>query len=102
MAKSQLLTMRMRIFTLFFTIFIFVTGTYYYFNNCYRVILAQEREVLGVVVKQLELNLNVRLIALQFLASDVGMKNLDKEGIRKELLRSVDILKFFNARVFDK
>ncbi|MBC8014716.1 MAG: GHKL domain-containing protein [Sporomusaceae bacterium] len=54
------------------------------------------------MVKHLELNLNVRLMALQFLASDVGMKNLEKEGIRKELLRSVDILKFFNARVFDK
>ena len=102
MAKSQLLSMKMRLFTLFFTVFMFVTGTYYYFNNCYQVILAQKREVLGTVVKHLELNLNVRLMALQFLASDVGMKNLDNEGIRKELLRSVDILKFFNARVFDK
>ena len=85
-----------------FTLFVLVTATLYYFANHYRIALANEREVLGVVVKHLELNLNVRLMALQFLASDVGMKKLDSETLRKELIRSVKILNFFNARVFDK
>ena len=100
--ESQRTSVWMRLFIVLFTIFVLSTVTSYYFTNHYRIVLAKEHEALGVVVRHLELNLNVRLMALQFLAEDIGMKNPDSEALRKELVRSVKILDFFNTRIFDR
>lgn len=100
--QSERMGMWMRLLVLFFTTFVLFTVTSYYFINHYQGVLAQEREVLGRVVKHLELNLNVKLMALQFLASDAKIKSLEPEDVRNELVRSLEILKFFNARKFDR
>ncbi|WP_378953919.1 ATP-binding protein [Pelosinus sp. sgz500959] len=87
---------------LFFALFVSIGVTSYYFATHYRNIITQEREILGGVVKRLDLNLNARLMALQFLASDVNQKKFDPKEMNKDLMRSVEILKFFNARIFDR
>lgn len=100
--KSQEASLSVHWFIIIIVMIISISVTSYYFATHYRTALLQEREILGGVVKRLELNLNVRLMALQFLASDIEQKKLDQKEINKDLMRSVEILKFFNARIFDR
>lgn len=102
MRESQEERPRMCWLSLFLAIFLGVAVTSHYFTTYYQAALVQEHEILRGAVKRLELNLNSRLMALRFLASDVGEKKLDQKEVSKDLIRSVEILNFFNARIFDR
>lgn len=102
MEKSQPTSLWVRFFILFFIMFLLTTVTSYYFASHYRIAIVKERESLGVLVKRLEMNLNVKLLALQLLASDVEVKSLEPKKVHKELVNSIGILNFFNARIFDR
>ncbi|MEN6567127.1 MAG: sensor histidine kinase [Veillonellales bacterium] len=74
----------------------------YYFTAKYQAVVMQERDGANLVSNQLELYLDSRLVALQLMATDPEVVSLDPENINRELRRTVDLLGFFNAVVFDR
>ncbi len=102
MKKSQNVRSRVQWLIVFLAMIVIMTVISYYFSIHYKSVLAQERELLGGIVKHLELNLSGRLTALQFVAADTEPKKLDQKEMNQDLIKTVEILKFFNARIFDR
>lgn len=85
-----------------FLLFIFGATMYSNMSGHFQMVVNRERQIFGVMTKRLELNLNTRLMAMEFLASDPEIKELKPEEVHKELVRPVEILKFFNVGVVDR
>ncbi|GMA98482.1 PAS domain-containing sensor histidine kinase [Pelosinus sp. IPA-1] len=92
----------MRLFMVLFILLLLSTVTFYCAKSQYQVVVAKQRETLGMVSKHLELNLNAQLLALQFLAADPEIRSLNPEKVHNELIDSREIVNFSNIRVFDR
>lgn len=86
----------------FFLVFVFGAAMFSYMSGHFQTVVNRERQSFNVINKRLELNLNTRLMAMEFLASDPEIKELVPADVRRELIRPVEILKFFNVGVLDR
>lgn len=92
----------MRLFMILFVLLLLSTVTFYCVKSQYQLVVARQRETLGMVNKHLELNLNTQLIALQFLAADPEIRSLNSDEVYNEISHSRDIVKFSNIKLLDK
>lgn len=102
MDKSQGIKIGIRVFGIAFLVFVFGTVMFAYMSSHSQTVINRERQSFDMVEKRLELNLNTRLMAMQFLASDPEIKGMQPEEVHRELVRPVEILKFFNVGVVDR
>ncbi|AIF52654.1 histidine kinase [Pelosinus sp. UFO1] len=92
----------MRLFMILFILLLLSTVTFYFAKSQYQLVIARQRETLGMVNKHLELNLNVQLLALQFLAADPEIRSLNPDEVYNELSHSREVVNFSNINVFDR
>lgn len=102
MQQPQKLKIGARLFGGFFLLFVFGAAMFSYMSGHFQSVINRERQSFTMVSKRLELNLNTRLMAMEFLASDPEIKSLEPKAVQLELVRPVEILKFFNASVIDR
>lgn len=85
-----------------FYLIYFGTTMFSNMSGHFQIVVNRERQNFSAMTKRLELNLNTKLMAMEFLASDPEIKELEPKEVHNELTRPVKILKFFNVGVIDR
>lgn len=91
-----------KIVSCIFLLFVFGAAMLSYMSSHSQSVINGERQSFAMATKRLELNLNTKLMSMQFLASDPEIKSLEPEDVQRELIRPVEILGFFNVGVIDR
>lgn len=102
MEKSQQFKAAMRVVGFIFILFVIVTVMFSYMSGHYQMIINREHQFLDMATKRLELNLNTRLMAMEFLALDPEVKKLQPEIVHRELAPAVEVLKFFDIGIVNR
>lgn len=92
----------MRLLMVLFILLLLSTVTFYCAKSQYQLVVARQREILGMVNKHLELNLNAQLLALQFLAADTEIRSLNPDKVYNELSHYREVVNISNIKVFDR
>jgi len=100
--KSQQFKAAMRVVGFIFILFVIVTVMFSYMSGHYQMIINREHQFLDMATKRLELNLNTRLMAMEFLALDPEVKKLQPEIVHRELAPAVEVLKFFDIGIVNR
>ena len=73
-----------------------------YFNYQYRTVMAGERERLAVAANYLDMYFDTRMAGIRMLAAGPGVRSLDPELARGDLLTAIEVLGVANAAVYDR
>lgn len=102
MEKSQQGKMKIKIFSIVFCLFVFITVMFSYISSQFQTQVSRENQSFDIATQRLELNLNTKLMSMEFLASDPEIKSLKPDDVYGELVRPLEILKFSNVEVVDR
>lgn len=100
--KSQQGKMKIKIFSIVFCLFVFITVMFSYISSQFQTQVSRENQSFDIATQRLELNLNTKLMSMEFLASDPEIKSLKPDDVYGELVRPLEILKFSNVEVVDR
>ncbi|HWR05977.1 MAG TPA: ATP-binding protein [Sporomusa sp.] len=73
-----------------------------YFNYQYRVVVAGERDRLAVAANYLDMYFDTRLAGIKMLAASPGVKSLEPELARSDLLAATDVIGVANFALYDQ
>ncbi|WP_170233151.1 PAS domain-containing sensor histidine kinase [Sporomusa termitida] len=73
-----------------------------YFHYQYRIVMVGERDRLAVAANYLDMYFDTRLAGIKMLAAGPGVKSLEPELARSDLLAAMDVLGVANVAVYDR
>lgn len=75
---------------------------FFYFKSQYQSVLSTEKDMVNKVANDIELHLDGHLLALQMLAKNPVIQNLDRVAVSDQLLQAKQVLGVCNISLYDR